>query len=157
MAGQTHRPSRHCSMPGAHKTGLPNALNQLLFPRLREKWLQIPRANQHSFQPLAPSWIYFSLFCLHHMMHIRLSQETLEPVCVGREIPLLLALAELLEQHNRAQLLLCCGQAGCTAHQRPAEAGRGVPMQAPKPKATTAGSRNNRKDKVWWLTLKPEL
>lgn len=39
------------------------------------------------------------------MMHIRLSQGTLEPVQgVGREIPLLLALAELLEQHDRAQL-----------------------------------------------------
>lgn len=30
-------------------------------------------------------------------------------------------------------------------------------MQAPKSKATIAGSGNNRKYKVWLLTLKPEL
>lgn len=45
--------------PGAYETAVPwarhsNVLNQLLFSRLREKWLQIPRANPAQLLTTAP-------------------------------------------------------------------------------------------------------
>lgn len=81
-------------------------------------------------------------------MHIRPSQETLEPDWVGREIPLLLALAELPGQHNsrtsRPAVLQPGGHAlPTTGLQKQAE---GLCTQAAKPKVTTAGSRNNRRE-----------
>ena len=92
-------------------------------------------------------------------MHIRPSQETLESDRVGREIPLLLALAELLGQHNSrtsrpAVLRLGKRILPTTGLQKQAD---GLSTQATKPKVTTAGSRNNRREKIWLLALKPAL
>jgi len=75
-------------------------------------------------------------------MHIGLSQETLEPDRVGREVPLRLTLAEVPGQHNsrtsrpavprpEKRLLPTVGL------QKQAE---GLSTQAAKPKVTTVGS-----------------
>lgn len=92
-------------------------------------------------------------------MHAKPSQETLEPDGVGREVPLHLALAELLGWHDsrtRHPAMLWPGKClwPTAGLQKQAE---GLSMQATKAKATTTGSRNNRRGKIWLLTLKSAL
>lgn len=103
--------------------------------------------------------IYFSPFQLRCVMHIRLSREILEPDWVGRVIPLHLALAELLGWHNSrtsGPAMLWPGKRvlPTTGLQKQAE---NLSMQATKSKVTTVGFRNNRREKIWLLTLKPAL